>query len=169
MSYCVFFFFFFFQAEDGIRDLTVTGVQTCALPICVARTVSSTLLVSDATPVARSSRNVVPAGIVTSRTTVRGGAGATAAVAVAFAANAVSTADFSPPAQAALTAAIETRASKFLTHPSSCVWRSDALRRPFRHEILAALTVLVEESTKGPSARATMRERCLPGRIGRYF
>src|SRR2546427_593097 len=28
-----FLFFFFFQAEDGIRDLTVTGVQTCALPI----------------------------------------------------------------------------------------------------------------------------------------
>src|SRR5215469_17431909 len=28
------FFFFFFQAEDGIRDLYVTGVQTCALPIC---------------------------------------------------------------------------------------------------------------------------------------
>src|SRR2546430_11104673 len=27
--------FFFFQAEDGIRDLTVTGVQTCALPICI--------------------------------------------------------------------------------------------------------------------------------------
>src|SRR5690349_24855701 len=29
----MFFFFFFFQAEDGIRDLYVTGVQTCALPI----------------------------------------------------------------------------------------------------------------------------------------
>src|SRR2546430_6712569 len=29
--------FFFFQAEDGIRDLTVTGVQTCALPISTAR------------------------------------------------------------------------------------------------------------------------------------
>src|SRR5438105_9322333 len=28
-----FFFFFFFQAEDGIRDPLVTGVQTCALPI----------------------------------------------------------------------------------------------------------------------------------------
>src|SRR5437762_7990034 len=28
-----FFFFFFFQAEDGIRDTSVTGVQTCALPI----------------------------------------------------------------------------------------------------------------------------------------
>src|SRR5206468_8910131 len=27
------FYFFFFQAEDGIRDLIVTGVQTCALPI----------------------------------------------------------------------------------------------------------------------------------------
>jgi len=26
-------FFFFFQAEDGIRDVAVTGVQTCALPI----------------------------------------------------------------------------------------------------------------------------------------
>src|SRR5437762_14032849 len=29
------FFFFFFQAEDGIRDTSVTGVQTCALPISV--------------------------------------------------------------------------------------------------------------------------------------
>src|SRR5207253_3628857 len=29
----VFLFFFFFQAEDGIRDGHVTGVQTCALPI----------------------------------------------------------------------------------------------------------------------------------------
>src|SRR5258708_30653638 len=28
------FLFFFFQAEDGIRDDLVTGVQTCALPIC---------------------------------------------------------------------------------------------------------------------------------------
>src|SRR5947209_8447768 len=35
-SFCtifVIFFFFFFQAEDGIRDIGVTGVQTCALPI----------------------------------------------------------------------------------------------------------------------------------------
>src|SRR6266568_254988 len=30
-------FFFFFQAKDGIRDGTVTGVQTCALPICPLR------------------------------------------------------------------------------------------------------------------------------------
>src|SRR5437879_10361057 len=29
----MFWFFFFFQAEDGIRDTSVTGVQTCALPI----------------------------------------------------------------------------------------------------------------------------------------
>src|SRR6266446_7334007 len=29
-----YFLFFFFQAEDGIRDYKVTGVQTCALPIC---------------------------------------------------------------------------------------------------------------------------------------
>src|SRR5436305_453549 len=32
-SVCPFRSFFFFQAEDGIRDADVTGVQTCALPI----------------------------------------------------------------------------------------------------------------------------------------
>src|SRR3712207_8951896 len=32
-----FIFFFFFQAEDGIRDIGVTGVQTCALPISTAQ------------------------------------------------------------------------------------------------------------------------------------
>src|SRR2546422_3712457 len=35
------FYFFFFQAEDGIRDVAVTGVQTCALPISSAAAVSS--------------------------------------------------------------------------------------------------------------------------------
>src|SRR5438046_7672837 len=33
LSMSVFVFCFFFQAEDGIRDWSVTGVQTCALPI----------------------------------------------------------------------------------------------------------------------------------------
>src|SRR5256885_7241021 len=33
--FCVWIGFFFFQAEDGIRDYKVTGVQTCALPISV--------------------------------------------------------------------------------------------------------------------------------------
>src|SRR5205085_5063327 len=37
-------FFFFFQAEDGIRDLTVTGVQTCALPILRQRNREKKLL-----------------------------------------------------------------------------------------------------------------------------
>src|SRR2546430_2751883 len=44
MSHCIFMstlgqrvYCFFFQAEDGIRDLTVTGVQTCALPIFLRR------------------------------------------------------------------------------------------------------------------------------------
>src|SRR5256884_4792022 len=43
MLVCV---FFFFQAEDGIRDVAVTGVQTCALPICgeVASVVPSAAL-----------------------------------------------------------------------------------------------------------------------------
>src|SRR5690348_18172708 len=35
LCYVLLFFFFFFQAEDGIRDGRVTGVQTCALPIWV--------------------------------------------------------------------------------------------------------------------------------------
>src|SRR5690606_40373890 len=45
---CVIYFswccFFFFQAEDGIRDFHVTGVQTCALPIsnCTAASASPT-------------------------------------------------------------------------------------------------------------------------------
>src|SRR2546426_1556107 len=34
-------FFFFFQAEDGIRDYKVTGVQTCALPICIGAAVGA--------------------------------------------------------------------------------------------------------------------------------
>src|SRR2546429_2862014 len=36
MSSALFFLFFFFQAEDGIRDVAVTGVQTCALPISLS-------------------------------------------------------------------------------------------------------------------------------------
>src|SRR2546429_4955872 len=35
--------FFFFQAEDGIRDVAVTGVQTCALPISIAPAFRATL------------------------------------------------------------------------------------------------------------------------------
>src|SRR2546430_13473142 len=43
---------FFFQAEDGIRDLTVTGVQTCALPICTGKRASRAPLL-DMSPDAR--------------------------------------------------------------------------------------------------------------------
>src|SRR5205085_9059546 len=45
-TYVSLFFFFFFQAEDGIRDLTVTGVQTCALPISPLPRAHSRLLKS---------------------------------------------------------------------------------------------------------------------------
>src|SRR5205807_5289618 len=37
---------FFFQAEDGIRDYKVTGVQTCALPICDAAAAALTAVVT---------------------------------------------------------------------------------------------------------------------------
>src|SRR2546427_8615711 len=40
--------FFFFQAEDGIRDSTVTGVQTCALPISPDIAVAASLMHIDA-------------------------------------------------------------------------------------------------------------------------
>src|SRR5215813_1832018 len=40
---------FFFQAEDGIRDADVTGVQTCALPICASSMVTAAISPSDAT------------------------------------------------------------------------------------------------------------------------
>src|SRR3989454_1512444 len=44
-------FFFFFQAEDGIRDYKVTGVQTCALPISGAvATVSVNVADADGDP-----------------------------------------------------------------------------------------------------------------------
>src|SRR5205807_5451418 len=48
-------FFFFFQAEDGIRDYKVTGVQTCALPISSAATMSQAAT-GDSTCVAREPR-----------------------------------------------------------------------------------------------------------------
>src|SRR5246127_1710301 len=41
---------FFFQAEDGIRYLTVTGVQTCALPICFVQRVEIGVSAQEITP-----------------------------------------------------------------------------------------------------------------------
>src|SRR6266850_5793746 len=43
MYHIISIFFFFFQAEDGIRDYKVTGVQTCALPIFDARYLETAL------------------------------------------------------------------------------------------------------------------------------
>src|SRR6266853_4699069 len=42
--------YFFFQAEDGIRDLTVTGVQTCALPISATIRVNGDLVALETAP-----------------------------------------------------------------------------------------------------------------------
>ena len=43
LCFFFFFFYFFFQAEDGIRDRDVTGVQTCALPISVKMNIWQTV------------------------------------------------------------------------------------------------------------------------------
>src|SRR5438034_8705621 len=58
----IFFFFFFFQAEDGIRDHCVTGVQTCALPICCenARPMMKSSLASTAAPLSASRARCSP-------------------------------------------------------------------------------------------------------------
>src|SRR5690349_22837896 len=49
---------FFFQAEDGIRDLYVTGVQTCALPICSRCAFSSVVAGYSVVDVARTASTV---------------------------------------------------------------------------------------------------------------
>src|SRR5205823_7883433 len=65
-SYFTFFFFFFFQAEDGIRDKLVTGVQTCALPIsgpayaAAAWPVSTKIPVPMTAPTPSSRRSIGP-------------------------------------------------------------------------------------------------------------
>src|SRR5258707_8853432 len=42
--------FFFFQAEEGIRDMGVTGVQTCALPICESSDLADPLVQMEVPP-----------------------------------------------------------------------------------------------------------------------
>src|SRR5438309_10922018 len=51
-------FFFFFQAEDGIRDGTVTGVQTCALPI--STTIEIEIVCSDSQQHRQRVENRIP-------------------------------------------------------------------------------------------------------------
>src|SRR5258706_10714381 len=57
-SSIVIFFFFFFQAEDGIRDWSVTGVQTCALPISTANSVLEEVVHEHAIAVVRAGEDV---------------------------------------------------------------------------------------------------------------
>src|SRR5437879_6929171 len=52
---------FFFQAEDGIRDTSVTGVQTCALPISDARVVRGGTPAGSAQPLQAQSKAMKPA------------------------------------------------------------------------------------------------------------
>src|SRR3712207_5343808 len=61
--------FFFFQAEDGIRDIGVTGVQTCALPISHHQGFSerSPLCLCSTPPISRTSRCDGPSRCVVSR------------------------------------------------------------------------------------------------------
>src|SRR5215217_6443770 len=60
-AYLDVYFFFFFQAEDGIRDIGVTGVQTCALPISLAPAGPSALLLVVGHP--GRQRHHVPVGV----------------------------------------------------------------------------------------------------------
>src|SRR5687768_17899361 len=65
------FIFFFFQAEDGIRDVAVTGVQTCALPISRTPRTTGVLPVNRSygmSEVSRRSRLVAPDTMVAQNT-----------------------------------------------------------------------------------------------------
>src|SRR3989449_7835013 len=50
--------FFFFQAEDGIRDVAVTGVQTCALPILLALAMAQVILAERLAPTPADARGL---------------------------------------------------------------------------------------------------------------
>src|SRR2546430_6491450 len=67
---CGVLLFFFFQAEDGIRDLTVTGVQTCALPIYALANLSTRVQVGTAGNVAIA--GFIITGNATKQLVVRG-------------------------------------------------------------------------------------------------
>src|SRR5699024_11627466 len=52
---------FFFQAEDGIRDRNVTGVQTCALPICTASSTTAPAATRALSPTVKGPSTLAPA------------------------------------------------------------------------------------------------------------
>src|SRR5207244_9105077 len=63
-------FFFFFQAEDGIRDDLVTGVQTCALPISERRSSWTQYRNMEGKPAGTYSRRASTSAICASRSAV---------------------------------------------------------------------------------------------------
>src|SRR5256885_6624279 len=66
------FLFFFFQAEDGIRDYKVTGVQTCALPIYSSETNARLVAAAPVRPIAAPSAvSAVPRPITRARMSAR--------------------------------------------------------------------------------------------------
>src|SRR5690606_40720668 len=68
-------YYFFFQAEDGIRDFHVTGVQTCALPICTRRSLlGRSASRQSLVPRGRSRPSRVPTGWSSTATGARCGA-----------------------------------------------------------------------------------------------
>src|SRR2546421_1662843 len=66
-------YFFFFQAEDGIRDLIVTGVQTCALPISAKACSIAAAFSSAERDGSKATTAARPAGIDAAGTTRTGG------------------------------------------------------------------------------------------------
>src|SRR3989449_6352994 len=63
--------FFFFQAEDGIRDVAVTGVQTCALPIFFPSLVAVIVAEPAPAPLTRPLPSTVTAELLLAQVTVR--------------------------------------------------------------------------------------------------
>src|SRR5690606_39607402 len=66
-------FIFFFQAEDGIRDFHVTGVQTCALPILCLRAARKALKPAEPAPTIATSTRRVSSAIRSPLSRIRAG------------------------------------------------------------------------------------------------
>src|SRR2546426_1575602 len=72
MSVIVVFLFFFFQAEDGIRDYKVTGVQTCALPISSSNAIVTPAPGLTSSPIRGSPRGAARAALTAAPRSSRG-------------------------------------------------------------------------------------------------
>src|SRR3989441_13083005 len=117
----MFFVFFFFQAEDGIRDKLVTGVQTCALPISIEPDADCCTLFVPAHPATRMSEaevRAVEARLDIPRLVAQGTAGAV-----------TETFEFSARGRGAVAEGVERSAESRVGKECRARWAPDYLKK----------------------------------------